>query len=421
MRKIFVAAFLCGLLPLTAPTQAAHISYCNLAATPLAEGAALPNEAELLEAEITANAMSIAELAGASLVVSYTGNAADLTPAEKAENLRRLGAKQLSNVFRKNNFAGAILFSNNANTGKTAAAEIGAFSFQSPWQFTAVDQEGGTVVRLGGDIAPPLGAEVIARNKKPELAKLNAFHSGNQLRAAGIDVVFAPVADVRTSETESSLAVRTYGSTPARVSKMTVAQIRGYTQSGVMPAVKHFPGLGGVSTDTHVSASTFKGNLSDLCNIHVKPFQSAIAAGAPMVMVGHATYKPFGANPASANPKILSGLLRTELGFEGIIITDSMTMKAAQANLGEGKNLFVRSLRAGVDLLLMPGNPVQAKAAIGKALANGNLDVAARRESIARVIAYRLAYERIAATLPKSAAGSAKLKKIALEFQAKVK
>lgn len=421
MQKIVAAAFLCGLLPLSTPTQAVTASYCNFAPTPRANVAWAPTDGEWVEAENLANAMSISELAGASLVVSYTGNAVDLTAAEKSENLRRLGAKQLSTAFLENNFAGAILFSANANTGKSAAAENDAFDFQTPWQFTSVDQEGGTVVRLRGDIAPPLSAAVIARNKKPELAKLNAFHSGNQLRAAGIDVVFAPVADVRTADTESSLAVRTYGSTPSMVSKMTVAQIRGYAQSGVMPGVKHFPGLGGVSTDTHVAVSAYKGGLSELCVIHVKPFQAAIAAGAPMVMVGHSTYKPFGPNPASANPEIVSGLLRSELGFDGIIITDSMTMAAAQANLGAGKNLFVRSLRAGVDLLLMAGNPIQAKAAIGKALANGNLDVTERRESIKRVIAYRLAFERIVGTLPKFPAGSTKLKKTALEFQARVK
>lgn len=420
MRKTIIAALAIAIAPISGPQAQAVGTYCDFADEPKAIVQWQPSPAEWELAELEASTMSIAELAGASLVISYSGNAADLTSAEKAENLRRLGAKQLANAFLHQNYAGAILFTTNANSGKTAAAETEAFNYPKPWQFTAVDQEGGSVVRLSGDIAPPLSAAVIGQTRNPKIAKMNAFHSGNQLRAAGIDVVFAPVTDVRTTKTEPGLAARTYGASAESVSKMVVAQIRGYAQSGVMPALKHFPGLGGINADTHFAAGVYNGSLKNLCDTHIAPFKDAILAGAPMVMVGHANYKVFGDRPASANSMLLREILRNELGFEGIVITDSMTMAAASTNLGTGKNLFIRSLAAGTDLLLMPGNPSQAKAAIGKALANGNLDVAERRMSIARVIAHRLAFERIASSLPSFNPGSKKLKAAALNFQASV-
>jgi beta-N-acetylhexosaminidase len=294
---------------------------------------------------------------------------------------------------------------------------VSKFNLKHPWQFTSIDQEGGSVIRLSGDIAPPLSAATIGKTKNPKYAKTNALLSGNQLRAAGIDVVFAPVADVRTSKTEATLAARTLSSNPALVSKLVVAQIRGYAQSGVMPGIKHFPGLGGISADTHFAAGVYKGDVATLCRTHIQPFHAAIASGAPMVMIGHASYKPFGENPATANPKILKDLLRAELGFTGIAITDSMSMAAAKTGMKVGQNVYVRALRSGIDLLLMPGNAVQAKAAVGKALANGNLDVAERRLSIARVIAHRIAFERVASSLPASEPGSIQLKKAALDFQ----
>jgi beta-N-acetylhexosaminidase len=383
------------------------------------QAAWLPTSLEWQRARAEAAAMSLSELAGASLVISYVGQARALSSAAGNMNLEKLGARSPGTGINQLGAAGAILFSENATTGKTAAAEIAKLKLNETDDLVAIDQEGGTVVRLRGDIEPPIPASRIGAIGRNAVAEKNAYLSGRQLVAARINVVFAPVADVRTIRTESSLAARTFGSSAAKVGNLVAAQVRGYGRAGLMSSLKHYPGLGGISTDTHFTAGIFAGNRDNFCEVHVKPFAIAINAGAPMVMVGHANYPDFGNVPATANRKIVYDLLRYELGFDGIIITDSMLMSAATIGLKSGQSSTVRALKAGNDLLLMPVNAVRAKSEIQKALTNGNLSVTERRESIARVIAWRNAFARVRATLTKFEAGNSKLQSDAIAFRNK--
>lgn len=423
MRKYSVACALISSALLTSGLTSAHAipEICSLTiSTPrVTQAAWLPTSIEWQQARAEAAALSLSQLAGASIVVSYAGQARALSSAAGNVNLEKLGARSPGTGINQLGAAGAILFSANASTGKTAAAEVAKLKLDTAEDFIAIDQEGGTVVRLRGDIEPPLPAARVGEINRMAVAEKNAYLSARQLVAARINVVFAPVADVRTSRTELSLAARTFGSSADKVGNLVAAQVRGYGRAGLMSSLKHYPGLGGISTDTHFTAGIFAGNRNNFCEVHVRPFAIAINAGAPMVMVGHANYPDFGNVPATANRKLVHDLLRNELGFEGIIITDSMSMAASATNLKAGRSNTVRAMKSGVDLLLMPANPVRAKSDIQKALTNGNLSVVERRESIARVIAWGNAFSRVRATLTKFEAGNSKLQSDAIKFRNK--
>jgi beta-N-acetylhexosaminidase len=191
-----------------------------------------------------------------------------------------------------------------------------------------------------------------------------------------------------------------------KVGELASAQVIQYNLEGVTPVIKHFPGLGSIKNDTHTAISKYPHSLSRLCKIDLKPFRLAITAGATALMVGHGVYPSLGEAAASGNARILKDLLRTEMRYEGIIVTDSMSMDGATAGLQRSQNLYVRSLKAGVDVILMPGNPTIALQGIKRALETGKLSRAERRESIARLIAFRLAQQRVADAAQKFPAGS---------------
>lgn len=377
----------------------------------------LPNQAEWLRAADLVQEMLIAELAGASLVGNYAGDLQHQTEADAVLNQKSLGSPDAAIGIRSLGLIGVTLFSQNADSGKTAATQIAELGDQLPYFFTAVDQEGGSVVRLRNDIEPPIPAARLGEIADATVARESARLSAEQLRAAGINVVFAPVADIETAKTESSLAKRTFGKDSQLAAELVGATVQGYASAGVLPTLKHFPGLGGISTDTHNSAGTYTGSFAKLCNHHLKPFAAGIAAGAPIVMLGHAVYPMYGKLPASANPKIIRELLREDLSFRGIVITDSMAMAAASTAISGRQNVWVRSLKAGADLLLMPSNSVRAKTAIAKALTNGNLSVIERRAALTRVFAWLMANERNVSELPTYPAGSSVLKEAAIDFR----
>lgn len=234
-------------------------------------------------------------------------------------------------------------------------------------------------------------------------------------------MVFAPVADVRSPKTPKQLRPRTLGYNSKLVGQLVAAQATGYNEQGVLAVIKHFPGIGSVPADTHKAAAKYAYSLERLCAYDLAPFRISITAGVAGVMIGHGIYPAISADPATGSREIVTDLLRNEMGFDGIIITDSMTMKAAAANLGPDENLYIRAVASGVDLILMAGNPASTKARIAAALTSGKLSVEERRASIARVIAYRAAQARNAASLKKYKPGSTRLLQAAQWFAYELK
>ena len=423
-RVAVVTALMLAVVPSSLPVSPAVAtdSICQQTFTPPSDFPWMPTEAEWTSARNRVEAMSIEELAGASLVVRYQGHNNKRTRKQSAYNLRVLGKQQPSRALPNLGASGVILFRDNARTAREAYWEAKAFgAVMDPLFFTSVDQEGLPVVRLKTDIEPPVPAKKLGKLANIAIAKENGFQSGRQLRAAGIDFVFAPVADVKSPKTPAVLRPRLLSYNSKLVGQLVSAQVTGYNEQAVFAVVKHFPGIGAVPVDTHKQAGKYAYDLNRLCAYDLAPFRVAITSGVAGIMVGHGIYPMLSDNPASGSRKIVTDLLRDEMQFKGIIFTDSMTMKAASANLASNENAYVRALSSGVDLISMAGNPTSTKQRIVDALNNSKLSVSDRRESVTRVIAYRMAQMRLAATLPKYKPGSPKLLKEAQWFAYELK
>lgn len=276
--------------------------------------------------------LSLRRQVGQVLISSFDG-------AERPDYIRRrLAAGET---------AGVILFGRNA--GDAAGMRALTESLQAPARGRAlvmVDQEGGDIRTLpyaGPEASQPLQGS-------PAQIRRTARETGRQLRAAGVNVNLAPVADL--PRPGSVMAGRAFAGDAQAVAGATRAAVRGLQETGVAATAKHFPGLGGSATNTDDASATVPGPLTD----DLGPFRAAIAAGAELVMVSHALYPDRDADAlASQSRPIVTGLLREQLGFEGVVVTDSLEAQAV-LDRSDVATAAERSLAAGADLILMSGS-----------------------------------------------------------------
>jgi beta-N-acetylhexosaminidase len=244
-----------------------------------------------------------------------------------------------------------------------------------------VDQEGGDIRTVG--YAGPSASQPFQGS--PRSVRRVAAAAGRQLRAAGIRVNLAPVADV--PRPGSVMGTRSFAGDERGIAARTRASIRGLREAGVAATVKHFPGLGGATVNTDDAPATVRVPLErDLV-----PFRAAVDEGVPLVMLSHASYPELdGGSIASQSRSIVSGLLRRKLGFEGVIVTDSLEAEAVLARSGVGA-AAERSIRAGADLILLTGS-ASWNDVFPQLLAEARRDPAFRqriRASAARVLALK--------------------------------
>ena len=246
------------------------------------------------------------------------------------------------------------------------------------------DQEGGRVQRfVDGFAAIPPAREVGQRGARA--VHLAGMDAAAELRGAGINWNFAPICDVPTHAEDTVIGNRAYADNPIRAGVLAAEYVRG-AQPNVLACAKHFPGHGGVGADSHRALPTFEGTREEL-EPHLTPFRAAIAAGVASVMVGHIAVPCLDESgaPASLSAPIVSGLLRGEMNYNGLVVTDDLEMGALNQGAEE---VAVRALAAGCDLLLWCHSSEQARAALGaieRALDDGTLDEARVRDAIARV------------------------------------
>lgn len=215
-----------------------------------------------------------------------------------------------------------------------------------------IDQEGGIVARLRDGFSESPGAMALGAGGDCQLAEDVAFMMGREMAALGINWNFAPVADIAHQRDNPSVGTRSVGRDPRLASELVAAQIRGFQRAGVAATVKHFPGLGKSVIDTHDAPARVSGSLSYLYAEDLLPFRAAIAIGVGCVMLTHVIYEALDSElPATLSPRIVDGLLRRELGFDGVVCTDCMEMKAMTDAFGAGESA-VMALQAGVDLVL---------------------------------------------------------------------
>lgn len=207
----------------------------------------------------------------------------------------------------------------------------------------------------------------------------------------GINQVLAPVADVAASRS-GVIGDRAYGGDPGLVAEQVAAAVRGYGAGGVAATAKHFPGHGGTAADSHVTLPVLTADAAGWAASDLLPFAGAVAAGAPVVMVGHLALPaidPSGA-PATLSHRLVAGQLRGALGFDGVVVTDSLSMEGVRSAAGDAA-ISVQALAAGADILLMPFDFGAAYDAVLEAARTDPAFATRLDDAVARVLRLKLA------------------------------
>ena len=299
---------------------------------------------------------------------------------------------ELTAALRAYPVGGVLLSAQNMTSGEQLAALTAALSNGGKTApLISVDEEGGRVARLMNTVGTTkLGSMYSYRAQGTQGAHDNAQTIARDIAAYGFNTDFAPVADVWTNKRSNAIGDRAYSDDYDEAAELVAAAVKGFHDGGVICCLKHFPGHGSTKTDSHDGAATVDKTLPQLRQEDLKPFMSGIAAGADMVMVGHLTVPTMDDAPASVSHKIVTNLLRYDLGFRGVIVTDGLQMQAlAQYTDGEKA---VLALAAGNDMLLEISDVPGTVAAIEKALADGTLSRAALDESVLRILQLKLAH-----------------------------
>ena len=272
--------------------------------------------------------------------------------------------------------------------------------------FLCVDEEGGKVTSVGGTeaLAIPRGedmADIGARNH-PEEAYQKGEFIGGYLSELGFNVDFAPVADVLSNPENTVVKKRSFGADPKLVTAMTAAFAEGLQSKGILGSYKHFPGHGATAGDTHKGYSYTDKTLEELKACELLPFIDGISRDIPMIMVGHISLpKVIGDDtPASLSSYIMTDLLREELGYKGIIVTDALAMKAVIDEYSSDE-AAVRALEAGADILLLAEDFELAFQGVLQAVNEGRLSRERLDQSLQRIIRQKLWLKEQAAENPK--------------------
>ena len=250
----------------------------------------------------------------------------------------------------------------------------------------SVDEEGGTVARVG----PALGMTTLNsmfhyRAEGTDRARENARALAEGLASLGFNVDFAPVADVWTNPANTVIGARAYSDDPQQAAELVAAAVEGFHLGGVSATLKHFPGHGDTQEDSHNGAAYAYKTLPELMECEMLPFRAGIEAGAELVMVAHITLPALDAErPATLSEAVVTDLLREELGFSGLIVTDALSMGAITQAYGDEAALL--ALEAGCDLLLMPEDASAAAALILERADPARID-----ESVLRILEWKLA------------------------------
>ncbi len=249
------------------------------------------------------------------------------------------------------------------------------------------DFESGTGMRLDEGTSFPSAMAIGAAND-PRLAYTEGKVIALESRAAGVHWIFAPDADVNNNPDNPIINIRSFGEDPKRVADFVSQVIRGIEENGALATAKHFPGHGNVSVDSHLSLATVPGDRKELEVTELVPFRAAIASDVDSIMPGHLAvpaFEPDSTVPATISRNILTGLLRDEMKFKGLVVTDAMDMGGVTSLYPPGE-AAIRAVEAGADVLLMPPVPDAAMAGLERAVRSGRLTEKRIDESVRRIL-----------------------------------
>jgi beta-N-acetylhexosaminidase len=336
----------------------------------------VPNEPE-------GTASSVGQTIGQKLLLAFPGKDRLSREAQEAIRAYRPGGITL---FRSLNVEDPAQVRQLTDMLQQAARQAGL-----PPLLIAADQEGGQLMAIGEGTTPLPGNLALGAAGSPELARQAGEVLGRELAAMGVNVDYAPCCDVNVNPDNPVIGTRSFGEDPQQVAKFSAALVAGLQSAGVAAAAKHFPGHGDTASDSHHGIPVVPHSLERLQQVEFLPFRAAIQAGAKLVMTAHLALPAVEWRsdlPATLSPAIIRGLLRGKLGFEGVVVTDAMDMKAIRQGEELGEEA-VRSAAAGTDLLLMASDPLDQRrvhTGLERALQRGQLDSAEMAASVSRIM-----------------------------------
>lgn len=286
--------------------------------------------------------------------------------------------------------ASVCLYGENAPDAATVRALADAVRAARPDAIVAIDEEGGDVTRIHyASGAPYPGAAVLGRADDVAWTRAVGERVGRDVRAAGCTLTFGPVADVNVDPRNPVIGVRSFGADAALAARHVAAWTEGVQSTGVATSAKHFPGHGDTAVDSHLGLPIVHASLDVLHERELAPFRVAIAAGAASIMTSHIVLPALDDVPATLSSRILQGLLRGELGFEGVIVSDALDMAGASGETGIPE-AAVRALAAGCDLLCLgtatgPDGMDAIESAVLAAIDEGRLPESRVRDAARRV------------------------------------
>jgi beta-N-acetylhexosaminidase len=336
-------------------------------------------------ADQTLKKMTLREKLGQMLMVSYFGAFSSTESSDYKEMLRQV---------EENHVGGLIVTTSRGPLGIERSQVYPTAAITNELQqhakvplLVGADFERGTGMRLDEGTSFP-SAMTIGATGDPKLAYAAGKTIAIEARAAGIQWIFAPDADVNNNPDNPIINFRSFGEDPKRVADYVAQFVRGVEENGALACAKHFPGHGNVSVDSHLALAVVAGNRRELESTELVPFRAAIAAGVGSIMPGHLAVpalEPDASLPATLSKRILTGVLRDEMKFRGLIVTDSLEMGGVTSLYPPGE-VAVRAVEAGADVLLMPPVPDAAMAGLEEAVRSGRISMKRIDASVRRIL-----------------------------------
>lgn len=325
----------------------------------------------------------------------YGHSATEPDQADVDANLREIGVRTAAELLARYRVGGIIYFAwahNTRDPHQIARLSNGIqrASLGLPRGLpvlVSTDQEHGMVARIGAPATLFPGAMALGAGGSLEDAREAGRIGGAELRAMGVRQDYAPVADVNVDPANPVIGVRSFGSDPRAVAAFVAAQVKGYESAGIAATAKHFPGHGDTDQDSHLVFPVIGHSREEWARLDAPPFRAAVRAGIDSVMTAHLAVPaldPSG-DPATLSRPIITGVLRGELGYDGVVVTDSLGMEGVRETYGDDR-VPVLALKAGVDQLLNPPSLDVAWKAVLAAVRDGELTEARLDESVLRVL-----------------------------------
>ncbi|CAM5744299.1 putative lipoprotein YbbD [Streptomyces afghaniensis 772] len=364
-----------------------------LAAAGPSHAAGAPDDKQL---RALVSRMTLEEKVGQLFVMRVYGHSAT-TPdqADVDANLKEIGVRTAAELVAKYRVGGIIYFAWAHNTREPhqiadLSNGIQRASLELPRGLPVIvstDQEHGIVARVGRPATLFPGAMAVGAGGSRSDARTLGRIAGRELRAMGIRQDYSPVADVNVNPANPVIGVRSFGADPRAVAALVAAEVAGYQGSGVAATAKHFPGHGDTNVDSHTGFPTITHSRELWEKLDAPPFRAAIAAGIDSIMTAHLMVPALddSGDPATLSRPILTGILRERLGYDGVVVTDSLGMEGVRTKYGDDR-VPVLALKAGVDQLLNPPDLDLAWHAVLDAVRGGELTEARLDESVLRIL-----------------------------------